>query len=189
MIACCIGDRPPRGWPFVLEGVMIDILPLSALGRRIMVLDRPIPENPPGRAISVEQASRGASGSAAAPANTNWEERSDAESRPCMMGRPPGLGHGWRLFQADAAAAGPGDRDDINDSLSVQVRRYVWRRCLRNTVPEGWMAVGTRAGICWHGSEDAEQGGGTRDLARRSVIPYVFCANASELNAIYAAGD
>jgi adenylate kinase family enzyme len=175
---------------------MTDIRPLSDLGRRIMVL---------GLTNSGKSTLAEAIGARTGiPVvhldrlrhlpDTNWKERPDAEFK--ALHDAAVAAEAWimdgsysrlvplRLTRVTGMIV-------LDDSLSVRVRRYIWRSLFQKRRAGG--LDGDRDSLRWYmlawlwkSRNNAER---ARELARRSGMPYVFAMNAVELDGLYRAWE
>jgi len=171
---------------------MGEFLPLEALGQRIMVLG---PTNS-GKSTLAEAMSR-RSGIPAVHLDrlrhlphTNWQERPDDEFKALhdeAVATDSWIMDGsYSKLMAPRLARVTG-MVVLDASLLVRVRRYFWRSLFQKKRAGG--LDGNQDSLNWNMLswlwKTRDKAEGTRDFARRSGAPYVFCLNARELNRLY----
>lgn len=124
--------------------------------------------------------------------NTNWEERSDAEFK--ALHDAAVATEAWIMDGSYSKLMMPRlarvtGMIVLDDSLAVRVRRYVWRSLFQKRRAGG--LEGGQDSVRWQMLawlwKTRNKTEGTRDFARRSGVPYVFCANGKELDRLYDA--
>jgi adenylate kinase family enzyme len=173
---------------------MTDILPLADLGRRIMVL------GPTNSGKSTLAEAIGAKTGIRAVhldrlrhlPNTNWEVRPDDEFKAlhdAAVVTDDWIMDGSYSKLMPLRLARVTGMIVLDDSLAVRLRRYLWRSMFQKQRAGG--LDGGQDSVRWEMLtwlwKTRNKSESLRDLARRSGVPYVFCANARELDALYAA--
>jgi len=169
-----------------------DVLPLEALGRRIIVLG---PTNAGKSTLAVAIGAR----LGIAPIfldqlhhlpGTNWVPR-NAEAFRALHDAAI-AGDSWvmdgsysrlmpqRLERATGIIV-------LDDTLAVRTRRYLWRSLFQKHRPgglEGHRETVRLAMLLWLW-KTRNRSEAAREFARKSGLPYVFCRSTTELRALY----